>query len=79
MRAWFAALVLITIASDARAQLGVPVEPFILTTPDYRTLGQSIGGCNNDFPPPNRDVRRGSDPSRPPEQQPPNPQCPVKR
>ena len=79
MRAWLAALVFVLGATEGRAQIGLPVEPFVLTTPDYPgfypILGQGAGDCAKTLLPPNRSGRRGSGPA---EEQRPNPPCPAR-
>ena len=66
MRAWLAALVFVTAVSEAEAQTGVlPVEPFVLTTPDYPVFGQSGVDCGLTpyLPSMSRDRRRGQEES----------------
>ncbi len=79
MRAWLAALVFALSATAARAQIGVPVEPFVLTTPDYPSFypvfGENAANCARTPYPPNRSGRRGSNPE---EEQHPNPACPAR-
>lgn len=80
MRIWLAALAFLLIAGEASAQTGlVPLEPFILTTPEYPTYGQDTGNCANVPSAPNRDRRRGQEvnPGWNAERQRSNPGCPA--
>jgi hypothetical protein len=77
MRAWLAVFVFLFGATGAQAQI-YPVEPFVLTTPDYPVFGQSIVNCDKTPYPPNRSGRRGSNPYLAAEEQRINPACPQK-
>jgi hypothetical protein len=78
MRAWLSVLVFILGATGARAQNVYPVEPFVLTTPDYPVFGQSTVNCDKTPYPPNRSGRRGSNPYLAAEEQRLNPACPQR-
>jgi len=79
MRMGLAALVLLMGADAARAQLGVPIEPFPLTSPEYFVLGPNAANCANQPYPANlnRDGRRGHEvnPSANAEERGSNPAC----
>jgi hypothetical protein len=80
MRIGLAALVFLLGADAARAQLGLPVEPFPLTTPDYLVAAPNPGNCGDIPYPPIRDGRRGheANPSSAAESQRFNAGCPAK-